>query len=482
MLTADATDGVILELETPEAFGFLYDPPLGSVRYRVSWGGRGAGRSWQFARALLVHGLAQPLRILCAREWQSSIKDSVHRVLSDQIAALGLNDHYRIQGRSIAGTNGTEFIFKGLRRDIATIKSTEGINLCWVEEGQTASDHSWRELTPTIRADGSEIWVTFNTGAGNDPTYLRLVAPTIPEHPLYDPLFNGIVRKTSYRDNRFLPRVLKDEERATYRRDSEEHAHVWGGDFWRRSKAQVLNGKWRVMEFTPDESWGHPYFGADWGFAHDPTVLMKLWVRDSRLWIEYEAGGIELDEADTERAFDTIPGSRDYLIRADSARPETIAAMRKRRFRIEAAPKWEGSVKDGISHLRSYEEIVIHPRCTRTIQEARLWRYKTRPGASGDAHAADAEILPALVDGNDNTWDASRYALAPLIKPARRVGVLFASAPARHKCAHCDASYVDREGEVCAGCAAMATAPAPPVTPRELRRRLVEAARNGAKS
>lgn len=419
-----AQQGSTLALQAPVAYGYLFDPPLGSVRYRVGWGGRGAGRSWQFARSLLVHGLTRPLRILCAREWQSSIRDSVHRVLSDQIALLGLGRIYGVQDSSIIGSNGTEFLFKGLRRDIAAIKSTEGIDICWVEEGQSVSAHSWRELTPTIRKDGSEIWVTFNTGAEDDATYQRLVAPTLPEHKLYDPEFSGIVRKTSFKDNPWLPNVLHEEERTSFRRDPEEHAHVWGGEFWKRNKAQVLNGKWTTQEFKPDESWGAPYFGADFGFANDPAILVKVWVRDSRLWVEYAEGGIELDEGPLAAMYDSVPGSRQSLIRADNARPETISAMRKKGFRIEGAPKWSGSVEDGVSHLRSYEQIIIHPRCTRAISEARLWRYKTRPGASGDPHADDAEILPILVDGNDNTWDATRYALSSLIKQGRRTGVL----------------------------------------------------------
>lgn len=405
-----------VDIDTPAAYEFLYDPPFGSVRYRVCYGGRGAARSWQFARALLTHGIAQPLRILCAREWQTSIADSVHRVLSDQIKRLGIWNHYEVQDKAIRGANGTEFIFKGLRRDIGSIKSTEGIDVCWVEEGQSVSDRSWRELTPTIRKNGSEIWVTFNTGDENDATYVRLVAPTIRDHPRYDPTFRGIVRKTTYADNPWLPDVLKADEESSRRTDPEEHAHIWGGDFWRRSRVHVLNGKWVQREFTPDASWGDPYFGADWGFANDPTVLVKLWIRDSRLWVEYAEGGVELDEAATVRAFDSVPDSRKYLIRADNARPETIAAIRKRGFRIEGAPKWTGSVEDGISHLRSYDAIVIHPQATRAVANARLWRYKTRAGASGDPHAADAEVLPTLVDGNDDCWDAARYALVSLIR------------------------------------------------------------------
>jgi phage terminase large subunit len=415
-----ATEAREILVETPDVYDFLYQPPLGEVRSRTSYGGRGGARSWQFARALLVHGRTKRLRILCAREWQSSIKDSVHRVLSDQIVLLGLQDFYEIQEASIYGANGTEFLFKGLRRDIAAIKSTEGIDICWVEEAQTVSDRSWRDLIPTIRAHGSEIWVTFNTGADDDPTYLRFVAPTIPEHPLYDPQYDGIVRKTSHRDNPWFPEVLQKEERKSFRTDPEEHAHVWDGEFWKRSKAQVLNGKWEKKEFTPQESWGHPYFGADWGFSNDPTILCKLWVHDGFLYLEYESGGIQLDESGIVTAFDEIPGSRKYQIRADSARPETISAISKKGFSVIAAPKWTGSVEDGISHLRSYTQIIIHPRCTRAVQEARLWSYKTRPGASGDPHAADAEILPELKPGNDHVWDAARYALAPLIK---KIGV-----------------------------------------------------------
>jgi len=100
-----------LNLETPLAFGYLFDPPLGETRYRVAYGGRGSAKSWQFARALLVHGLSHKLRILCAREYQASIKDSVHRVLADQITRLGLEGSYTVQEASIIGKNGTEFLF-----------------------------------------------------------------------------------------------------------------------------------------------------------------------------------------------------------------------------------------------------------------------------------------------------------------------------------------------------------------------------------
>lgn len=396
-----------LSVPTPAAFGYLFDPPLGALRYRGAYGGRGSAKSWQFARALLVHGVAQPLRILCAREYQASIRDSVHRVLADQIELLGLGNLYTIQESAILGSNGTEFLFKGLRRDIAQIKSTEGIDVAWVEEAEAVSDHSWRVLIPTIRKPGSEIWVSFNPALESDATYQRFVV-TPPER--------SAIRFVSYRDNPYFPAVLREEADALLRADPEAFAHVWGGKPWARSDAQVLAGKWRVAEFTPGDGWQGPYFGADWGFAHDPTTLVRLWTHDGRLYLEHEAGGVQLDTDATVRAFDEVPDSRRYAIRADSARPETIAEMKKRGFRTEAAPKWSGSVQDGIQHLRSYTDIVIHPRCKRAIEEARLWRYKTDPRTE--------EVLPHLVAGNDHIWDAVRYALAPLIKKGPSVFVV----------------------------------------------------------
>lgn len=396
-----------LNVPTPRAFGYLYDPALGGLRYRVAYGGRGSAKSWQFARALLVHGLSQPLRILCAREYQASIRDSVHRVLADQVALLGLSDFYAVQESAILGANGTEFLFKGLRRDIAQIKSTEGIDVCWVEEAEAVSDSSWRTLIPTVRKPGSEIWVSFNPALADDPTYVRFVA---------QPPERSVVRKVSYTDNPWFPDVLREEADALRRNDPEAYAHVWGGEPWARTDAQVLAGKWVVEDFVPDATWGDPLFGADWGFASDPTILVKVWVRDRMLWVEYDAGQPQLDTDGIVRTFDAVPDARRYVIRGDSARPETIAELNKRGFRVTAAAKWPGSVEDGIQHLRSYERIVLHPRCKRALEEARLWRYKTDPRTE--------DVLPKLVDAHNHVWDAVRYALGPMIKKGPSVFVV----------------------------------------------------------
>lgn len=386
-------------VEIPEAFDFLFDPPLGAARFRIAYGGRGSAKSWQFARALLVHGVQRPLRILCAREYQSSFKDSVHALLSDQIDRMGLAGFYAVQQTGIFGANGTEFLFKGLRRDIAQIKSTEGIDLCWVEEAEAVSEDSWRVLTPTIRKPGSEIWVSFNPAFETDPTFKRFVA---------DPPARAIVRRVGYRDNPWLPDVLRHEAEELRRKDPEAYAHVWGGETWQRSDAEVLKGKWKIEEFTPGDHWQPPLFGGDYGFSQDPAVLVKLWIHDSRLYLEYEEGGVQLDMDDLCRRWSRVPGATAHVIRADAARPETTNELRRRGLKVESAPKWAGSVEDGIEHLRSYEQIIIHPRCKLATSEARLWRYKT------DKRTGD--VLPELIDAHNHVWDAARYALSPLIR------------------------------------------------------------------
>ena len=146
------------QAEFPEKLSCLFE----KARYKVLWGGRGGAKSWGVARALLIQGAAKQLRILCARELQTSIRDSVHKLLSDQIAELGLTSFYQITQNSIKGANGTEFFFAGLRSNVTQIKSFEGVDICWVEEAQTVSRASWNVLVPTIRKEESEIWVTFN--------------------------------------------------------------------------------------------------------------------------------------------------------------------------------------------------------------------------------------------------------------------------------------------------------------------------------
>jgi len=206
----------IAKAEFPQKLSILFDP----ARYKVLYGGRGGAKSWGVARALLIIGARQPTRILCAREFQTSIKDSVHKLLSDQIFSMGLEDFYEITQTAIRGKNGTEFSFAGLKNNVANIKSYEGCDIAWVEEAQTTSKLSWNVLIPTIRKEGSEIWITFNPELETDETYKRFVV---------NPPENSIVQRVNWSDNPWFPETLRLEKDALYARDREAYNTIWEG-------------------------------------------------------------------------------------------------------------------------------------------------------------------------------------------------------------------------------------------------------------
>jgi len=207
-----------MKIKIPSKFKPLFEPK----RYKIFYGGRGGAKSWNFARALLILGAQRQLRILCTREVQKSIKDSVHRLLKDQIIQLGLQANYQVFNNEIKGVNGTEFIFEGLKHDPEKIKSFEGIDICWVEEANKVTDESWDILIPTIRKAGSEIWVSFNTGFKFDPTYQRFVVNTPPD---------SIVVKVSWEDNPFLSDELLKEKDYCLETNYEKYLHIWCGEF-----------------------------------------------------------------------------------------------------------------------------------------------------------------------------------------------------------------------------------------------------------
>lgn len=200
----------------PAKLDFLFEP----ARYKVLRGGRGGAKSWGIARALLILGGRKPLRIACCREIQKSIADSVHQLLKDQITALELDHFYRVTDTYIEGLNGTIFTFHGLKHNVQNIKSLEGADICWVEEAQIVSKSSWNVLVPTIRKDGSEIWVSFNPELESDETYRRFVT----KHPT-----GAVVREINWRDNPWFPAVLRQEMEDLKRDDEDEYLHVWEG-------------------------------------------------------------------------------------------------------------------------------------------------------------------------------------------------------------------------------------------------------------
>lgn len=224
-----------IRAEFPEALDFLFEP----WRYKVAYGGRGGAKSWGFARALLIDGAQRPLRILCARETQKSIADSVHKLLADQIALLGLSDAYVVEKARIIGTNGTEFTFAGLKHNIDNIKSLESYDVVWIEEAHTVSRKSWNKLIPTIRKDGSEIWVTFNPELETDDTYQRFV--------LHPPR-NARVVKITWRENPWFPAVLREEMETLKERDPDGYEHVYEGSCVSMLKGAIYANELRAVD------------------------------------------------------------------------------------------------------------------------------------------------------------------------------------------------------------------------------------------
>lgn len=206
----------ISKVEFPKKLEILFK----KSRYKVLWGGRGGAKSWGVARALLIIGAKQQTRVLCAREFQNSISQSVHKLLSDQIIALGLESFYEITQTAIRGKNGSEFAFVGLKNNVTNIKSYEGVDICWVEEAQSVSRNSWNVLIPTIRKEESEIWVTFNPELESDETYQRFIL---------NPPEDCLTTKINWYDNPWFPETLRKEKDALKDRDIEAYNTVWEG-------------------------------------------------------------------------------------------------------------------------------------------------------------------------------------------------------------------------------------------------------------
>ncbi len=274
----------------PEKLALLFRP----ARYKVVYGGRGAAKSWGFARALLIQGAKRKLRVLCAREYQNSIADSVHQLLSDQINALGLQHFYKVHDHKIEGINSTKFRFFGMRRQFEEIASFEGVDICWVEEANKASRASWAKLIPTIRKDGSEIWISFNPELDTDETYKRFVIKTPPD---------AIVEKMTWQDNPFFPEVLNKERLYARTQDQDEYMHVWEGACKRFMDGTVFAVQLREAEAaTPPRITRVPYergYPVDTAWDLGRSDATSIWFRqrvgmETRVIDFYENSGEDL--------------------------------------------------------------------------------------------------------------------------------------------------------------------------------------------
>ena len=391
-----------------------------NMRYRGAHGGRGSAKTRTFALMTAINGYKFAESgasgvILCAREFMNSLSDSSMEEVKQAIRSIDwLNDYYDIGENYIRTKNRlVSYVFSGLRHNLDSIKSKARILLCWVDEAENVTEIAWKKLTPTVREENSEIWVTWNPEIDGSPTDKRFRKT---------PPSKSIIVEMNYNDNPFFPDVLEQERLDDLERlDYASYAWIWEGAYLENSDKQVLSGCYKVEEFDDNlyKKADRLLFGADFGFANDPNTLVRFFMLDNCLYIEYEAYGVHVELDEMPAFYDSVPEARKWPIKGDCSRPETISHIKRKGFNISAAKKWQGSVEDGITCLRGFKKIIIHPRCKHTAEEARLYSYKT--------DRITNEVLPIIEDKNNHCWDAIRYGLDGYIKQSNVLGVLVKS-------------------------------------------------------
>lgn len=400
-------------------------PLFKPARYKVFYGGRGGGKSVSFAKALLVKGAEKPLRILCAREIQRSIADSVHKLLSDQVAAMGMGSFYEIQQTIIKGRNGTEITFAGLKHNIGNIKSAEGIDVCWIEEAQTVSKSSWEILIPTIRKDGSEIWVTFNPELDEDETYKRFVL---------NPPASAVVVKVNHNDNPWFPEVLKAEMADLQVRDPDAYLHVYEGHCRQTLEGAVYANEIRLatqngqFQSVPYDASIPVYTYWDLGF-NDHT---SIWFAQS-VGAELRLIDFMQDRGRSVQWYLAELQDRAYVYAEDwlphDAQAKTLAAamsveqiMRNAGRKVRITPKL--SIQDGINAVRTVFNRCLFDagKCADGIQCLRRYSYDVDPDSGRFSKQP-------LHDEYSDGADAFRYFAVNVndMRPIQKVKLQFAS-------------------------------------------------------
>lgn len=393
----------ILELPTARAF----QPLLGSARYKGAKGGRGSGKSHFFADCWLDENLRLSLDFVCLREVQKDLKFSVKKLLESKIETHNAGAYFDAQDRQIIaknfdGTHKGVTIFEGMQNHTAdSIKSLEKFKRAWFEEAHRASQRSLDLLRPTLREDDSELWFSWNPENATDPIDALLCGEKKPPR--------SVVVHATYADNPWLSNALREEMEYDRARDPDKFAHIWLGQYQRNSESRVFKN-WRIEEF---ESPAGATFrlGADWGFAVDPSVLVRCYIDGHCLYVDYEAYMVRCEIDKLPELFMSVPDAERWVITADSARPETINYMRRHGFpKIVPAVKGARSLEEGVEFLQSFD-IVVHPRCKHLIDELSMYSY--------EVDKLTGHVLPKLADKDNHVIDAIRYAC----EGARRAGL-----------------------------------------------------------
>lgn len=386
-------------LELPTRLNGFFEP--GPLFYAL-YGGRGSAKSWSIAGYLIYRALQGRERILCGREFQTSIDDSVKALLEATIERLGFQDYFRITDRSITSANGSRFIFKGLRHNIASIKSLEGITILWIEEAHVISRTSLDTILPTVRAGGSICIFSMNPQQPTDPVFEDFIAPKIPRPDVR-------ALEVNFYHNPWFSEMMRRQMLAMRASNFGMFRHVWLGKFLVDDDARIFKNV-VVEAFEAPENADFLY-GADFGFAKDPATILRSYMSPDQttIYVDYQFAEYHLQLDKYPTMYDRVPGIKSGVVIGDSANPQTIDYCNGLGYSMSGARKGKDSVRDGIRFLQS-KVIKVHPRCKDLIAESFAYVFKRHPVTN--------RVLPEPEDANNHCWDALRYAYEDLWMPA----------------------------------------------------------------
>lgn len=364
-----------------------------TARHKAIHGGRGSAKSWSVATYLGIVASKGQKRIVCARQFQNSIRDSSKELVEKRINALGLLPQFTVTERYIThNATKSQFLFVGLERNVESIRSLEGADIVWIEEARTISAKSMEILLPTVRAAGSEFIWTWNPVDPQDPVdvYFRKGKPPP----------RSIVTAVTWRDNPFFEHTEMPQEMAVLKRGNPaRYRHVWEGEYDVSYDTKVFTNVRVGRPQVPSDN--APYYGMDFGFGSDPSFVVKVHLLPERkIYIAREASArVTMDQLP--HLIRSVTDGAEALIKADSSQPGTIEFLSSRGFHIVPAKKGPGSVRSGILFLQGYE-IIIDPECTAMRDEAHLYSWMTDKLTN--------KVLPIPVDAHNHGWDSVRYA------------------------------------------------------------------------
>jgi phage terminase large subunit len=363
-------------------------------------GGRGGAKSEALSALGVLESFIDDGVILCCREIQKSIADSLYATIVSTIYKYELQSYFKIiQGEITNNLTGARFIFAGLKSNITSIKSINKLRVVLVDEAENVTDNSWSYLRPTPRYGQVRFYVVFNPRFEQDATWQQFIV---------NKDNRTLHINISYKDNPWFPEALERQRQRDLRGDAGRYAWIWEGKFLQISDSSILAKKLKVLDFEITKEFGTPYIGIDWGFSVDPTAIIECYHYNDCLYITNAAAKVGLELDDTAKyLINNAPNVLKYTSRADSARPETISKVKKEIPLITACNKWKGSVEDGVVFLQSFNAIYIHPNADACYGELSAYSYKTDDSG---------EPTTIIQDADNHYADALRYAIEPIIK------------------------------------------------------------------